>query len=412
VPAKSAIVLVIDRLGSAYLGPYGNTWIETPAINRWASQSRLWENALSDSPSLPALYRSYWQGLPAICSDLPNDVTAPVLKVSLPGQLADAGIESTLITDCPWLYHHLQSDGFDLKTDLSREAPETMASNVGQTQFGQMIAGAIQWVTELEGPSLLWMHAQACDGFWDAPYVLRNHFTEEGDPPPSDCVDPPNLVLEKNADPDQQLAVLHAYAGQVMTIDTCLAALQRTLEDVPAGEEPLLIVTSPRGFPLGEHGRIGPRGDDLFAEVLQVPLLVRDPRQELAGQRVMELVQPVDIHSTLREFFELPSPPRQHRWGKSLLAPVEDLYLEFRQFVSSVHENDWSIRTPIWFLRDSTNAELFAKPDDRWEVNEVASRCGEVVDGLRDAIHKVRLAGGHGDSAELPVLADELVSEG
>ena len=38
---RRAVVLVIDRLGAGYLGPFGNTWIDTPCFNQLASQSLL-----------------------------------------------------------------------------------------------------------------------------------------------------------------------------------------------------------------------------------------------------------------------------------------------------------------------------------------------------------------------------------
>ena len=62
----NAVCLVIDRLHAGYVGAYGNTWIETPALDRLASQSLLLDQALVDSPDLERLYRSYWQGWHAL----------------------------------------------------------------------------------------------------------------------------------------------------------------------------------------------------------------------------------------------------------------------------------------------------------------------------------------------------------
>ena len=62
----NAICLVIDRLHRGFLGAYGNTWIETPAIDRLAAESFVFDQALVDTPHLAALYRSYWQGWHAL----------------------------------------------------------------------------------------------------------------------------------------------------------------------------------------------------------------------------------------------------------------------------------------------------------------------------------------------------------
>ena len=57
---RNAVIVVIDRLGAGFLGPYGATWLDTPALNRLASQSLLIEHPLSDSPELVQVYRSFW----------------------------------------------------------------------------------------------------------------------------------------------------------------------------------------------------------------------------------------------------------------------------------------------------------------------------------------------------------------
>jgi hypothetical protein len=49
---RNTLVVVVDRLGAGFLGPYGATWLDTPALNRLAGQSLLIEHVLSDSPEL------------------------------------------------------------------------------------------------------------------------------------------------------------------------------------------------------------------------------------------------------------------------------------------------------------------------------------------------------------------------
>jgi hypothetical protein len=52
--------------------------------------------------------------------------------------------------------------------------------------------------------------------------------------------------------------------------------------------------------------------------------------------------------------------------------------------------------------------ELFAKPDDRWEANEIASRCGEVVEVLAAELDRFGDAAGKGQLAESAPLAELL----
>ena len=85
----NAIVLVIDRLGSGFLGPYGNTWIETPAWNQLAARSLLVETALSDTADLATLYHSYWHGRHACSARHAQDT--PELAACLADQDVEPG---------------------------------------------------------------------------------------------------------------------------------------------------------------------------------------------------------------------------------------------------------------------------------------------------------------------------------
>ena len=74
----NAICLVIDRLHTGFLGAYGNTWIETPAFDRLAAESFLFDQMLVDSPQLGPLYRSFWQGCHALAPAVRMETSGPV----------------------------------------------------------------------------------------------------------------------------------------------------------------------------------------------------------------------------------------------------------------------------------------------------------------------------------------------
>jgi hypothetical protein len=52
---------------------------------------------------------------------------------------------------------------------------------------------------------------------------------------------------------------------------------------------------------------------------------------------------------------------------------------------------------------------LFAKPDDRWEVNEVSARCPDVVVQLVEALDQFQRAAPSGGLAQLPPLPQSLL---
>ena len=68
-----------------------------------------------------------------------------------------------------------------------------------------------------------------------------------------------------------------------------------------------------------------------------------------------------------------------------------------------------AIRTPAWYLRKTESPELYVKPDDFWEVNDVAVRCQEVVECLLDAADRFEQTIYGGSVADLPALSDVLV---
>jgi hypothetical protein len=68
--------------------------------------------------------------------------------------------------------------------------------------------------------------------------------------------------------------------------------------------------------------------------------------------------------------------------------------------------DETAIRTPAWYLRVAPAAELYVKPDDRWEVNNVAVRCPEIVEGLSQELNRYRNALDAGQATELPPLEE------
>ena len=363
---RSAIVIVVDRLGAAYLGPYGNTWLETPAFNALASQSLVCETVLAQSPALDDTYRSYWESLQAIV-----------------GSSASAA----LVTDEPLIAEHPMAADFGQKTVVRVAATEQCASDVAETGMARLFDTAAETLEELAPPYLLWIHARGMAGPWDAPREFREQFRDEEDPEAGDFATPPQMRIDKGFDPDELLKLMHAYAGQVSLLDRQLGAFLE-LHGERQERETLLAVTSPRGYPLGEHGRIGACDDALYGELLQVPLVVQFPENRAALARTQAILQPFDLAVAVAEHFGVPLEVRSILFQ---IARNED-HLP-RELAIARADRQRAIRTPAWFLRESpldgsVLRELFAKPDDRFEVNEVSSRCAQEVELLADLLDR------------------------
>lgn len=395
---RSAVIVVVDRLGAGFLGPYGNTWLETPHCNRLASESLLVETALADSADLTDAYRALWRGLHRLEPSLEGERGLAELA-------AAAGYETVLVSDEPAVLGFRNANAFANKVHIENGGDDRTTSGgdideLAETGLGRLFAAAMASAGERTSPALIWVHARGMNGPWDAPYAMRKRFADEEDPDPPEFVDPPRYDVPAGADPDELLGVVQAYAGQVALVDAWLGALLEAVGSAAHGEdaagETLVIVTSPRGYPLGEHGRVGPHDDPaqdgFYGELLQVPLLARWPGGSLA--RTQRFGHLADVAMTVADWLGLDMPTAGRMAGSLLAASAieesANARLAPRQVAMAASANQRMVRTPAWMWRASqagndTHDELFAKPDDRWEANEVASRGREIVAQLSAA---------------------------
>ena len=365
---KKAIVLVIDGWGANFLGPYGNTWIETPAMNRLAAESLLFENTIADSADLAEIYHSYWHGIHA-CQRTSSPATG-----SLAEMLAAGGVRSTLVTDDTAVARHPDADGF-ANSIFVESGISGAAIDLEHSQLAQLCASSLEHFDAASVPSCLWIHAKGLTGPWDAPHAWRQAFAQEDDPDPPAFTEPPSRQLPEDVDPDELLGITHAYAAQVVLADHCVEAI---LDQLP--DDYLFLFTSPRGFPLGEHGALGYGVDMLYSEVVQTPLLVRFPDGARATQRRHGFAQPPDLFNALLDWFEIP------RTELPDVPSIFDEQARLRDRACAKMGQAWMMRTPAWLAqqREGRQIELFAKPDDRWDANEIATRCNQAVRELAE----------------------------
>ncbi len=406
---RNAICLVVDGLRASALGAYGNTWYPTPALDQLAARSLVADWLWVDSPEMEQFYRGVWQQVSAFRPVLPST------SVPLPKMLADARIEQSLITDDLWLDGHAAN----LVEDKSRfdsywldHSAKSSARAIEETAMGRLFASAIgqldTWSSAQEpvaasseptAGKMLWVHASGMHGPWDAPYGLRESLVDEDEPAPPTFVSPPQQ--ESGDDPDEWLGIRIAYAAQTIVLDACIGAMVAELEETGLIENTLLMLVGSRGFSLGEHGTAGTECRRLFSEQLHVPWLVSIPHMTGPIARFQGLSQPADIGATLLDWFGcLPvcrqPPTGADCEGRSLLPASQSILTDWRQFVvAQSTDGERAIRTPAWMLRQPDHeqanpSELYTKPDDRWEFNDIAVRCPQIVEELDKVLGLVR----------------------
>jgi len=186
-------------------------------------------------------------------------------------------------------------------------------------------------------------------------------------------------------------------------------------------------MTSSRGFPLGEHRRVGPCDEPFYGELVQVPLLLRFPDGMGAAARSQALVEPADLWATFSQLWQNSPAPASPATASLMSVVRQDIAaLRDRLCIAGLGDQR-AIRTPAWFYRAagegrgtvpifssekmglSPSDELYVKPDDRWEVNNVSNRCLEVVESLQQALLQCEQAIRSGTVADLPPLSDVLL---
>jgi hypothetical protein len=273
-------------------------------------------------------------------------------------------------------------DRFDESVAVESAVPERLADEIADTRLARFFAEATAICSELEAPFLVCLHTRALMAAWDAPFELRDQYTDEEDPAPPDFVAVPNRELPADFDPDELLGMIHAYAGQVSLLDACLGLWLEAWDAGPAAARTLVSLLGLRGIALGEHGRIGPDEKQLAGEIVQVPWIVRFPADQQALARSSALVSQSDWSPLLGDWLA----------GKTPEEIVTGLSESGRSTLQAVYfqsADERAIRTPAWHLRMQASGErmqLFAKCSDRWEANEVSDRCGDIAESLRQLV--------------------------
>ncbi len=294
-------------------------------------------------------------------------------------------------------------------------------------------AAAIELLETRRPPALVWLHTGALDRIWDSPQPLRDQYAAEDDPPVPSLVDPPSLLLDEQTDPDTLLGLRHAYAGEVSVLDRCLGML---LDTIDGGEwkNALCGLTSCRGYPLGEHRIVGNAREALYAELVRVPLWFRLPGSTRYGIHSQALVQPADYYATLLAWFSASGSADDRETpalsGGCSLLQRERLPNSPRTLaIARSKTGEIALATPAWFVRapvishergagsDAEHAiqseterriEVFAQPDDYFQVNEVSDRCRDVVEEFRQVLQAVESVSIDSGPLE-PALSDVLL---
>jgi arylsulfatase A-like enzyme len=385
-------VLVVSVRGwhLGYLGCYGNGWIATPALDRLAAEGTVFDQHFADVPDTAAARRTWRDGRHHF--PIPG-VVEPASSFDLIPALRGAGVSTLLVADGSRPIPEAFLQGWDEAEVLTATADGPLLEqtlDVARSALEQL-ASAERW--------LLWVDLATLLPPWHVPADFSEpYFHDPGDEDEEESADegeqeeepkeedpltpwPDPPVGPINTDDDIDFCRLQAtYAGAASYLDAGLGVL---LEEAP--DDCLVIVTSDHGQALGEHGICGPYRPWLHDEAIHIPLIMRLPKSPGKGLRVSTFTQTVDLTPTLLAAFGLAIPPELH--GRDLLAQAG---AEPRRYACAGwrigEAAEWCLRTPEWayLLPEdaSRRPQLYVKPDDRWEVNDVLQHHPETAPQL------------------------------
>jgi arylsulfatase A-like enzyme len=208
-------------------------------------------------------------------------------------------------------------------------------------------------------------------------------------------------------DPADQAQLRALYQACVADVDRQLFELLEQLEREGALDDTLVVLTSDHGEEFGEHGM--QRHDQLWREVLHVPLIVHLPRNECAGERIAAAVRHIDLTPSLLELLDV-GDTSPLRLGQSWAEWLRDPKLRSSRPVLSEHRSRVDGPLDLWSLRDRgrllhqdrdglKSCDLALDPEERAPQRALAAPSGgpdallssdvarehAVLDGLRAA---------------------------
>ena len=197
---------------------------------------------------------------------------------------------------------------------------------------------------------------------------------------------------------------------------TAIGELFQAMGRLGRMDDTYVFFTRDPGEPLGEHGVVRRFRPWLYEELIHTPLIIRLPGGHRGGGRHQGLVQTVDLLPTIVSALGLkPIEGDDKPHGHDLLPLIRGEVGKVRDFAClGMDLAEFAIRTHLWHLilpievdpEEPRSAELYRKPEDRWDQNNVFEQHVEVAEHLELALRRFVEKLRSGEIEELPPLRD------
>jgi len=425
------VQIVSDTFSRDHLGCYGNDRIHTENLDRFASQSMVFDRAyVASHPTIPNrhdLFTGRYTFIYSMWSPLPEN------EIILSQLLRQAGYTTMLIVDTPHMIRdaHYFDRGFDgwwwirgqehdrYMTNPTKDSTERREAfgtqylqNVSSRRFeedyfvAQTMTSATKWLElNYDQHEKFFLHIDAFDPHepWDPPKWYADMYNPDwkgGDVAGGAYVLGVNRPATSDLAEDELDRLRALYAGEVTMVDRWVGKLLQKIEDLGLFENTAVIFTTDHGTYLGEHGYVGKR-DRLYEEVAHIPLMVRMPDSEgsLRG-RCGAIVQTPDLMPTILELAEAPCPRTVQ--GKSMLplikgkeAPESRTAISSPSLVGRMLPSWITVTSKVWALLAARidpsariESELYNLSEDPSETKNLYDEEDDVAEQLHSEMVK------------------------
>ena len=354
------VLVTVDTLRADHLPAYGYTRIKTPAIDRLAAESILFEDAVSPIPMTLPSHASILTGLLPPSHGV-RDNAGFLLDsriVTLPEILKQQGYKTAAFVSAFVLDSQFKLDqGFDVYSDDFTLAQARVSGTELYRRAEETEREVDAWLnTNSTGKFFLWVH------YYD----------------PHDPYEPPGAYRQEYSG--------SLYDGEIAYTDEILGKFLARLDQLGLKEKTIVVFAGDHGESLGEHNE-QTHALFLYNATQQVPLMFRLP--SAAPKRIRATAGLIDIVPTLLDLTGIRAETSLQ--GKSVLPcingesqPSRSQYSE--SLLAELHYG-WS---PLFSLTtadsrfiDAPRVELYDRRTDPAEQRNIADQHPDLVKTFR-----------------------------
>ena len=275
------VFVTIDTLRADHVHSYGYGKIETPTMDRLASQGVLFESAVAQVPLTTPSHACIFTGTYPFKNGV-RDVGPFTLKptsITLASILKKRGWSTGGFVGSSVLKRvYGFSQGFDTYDDKMAHTIDTSSETEESTRPAeQVVDSAIHWLeNEPRGPFLAWLH------FYDPhqPYHPTAKY--------------------------RKLYPGRPYDAEIAYSDEELGRFLEAVKNSRPGEKTIVVVMADHGEGLGDHGEQR-HGIFLYDATVRIPLIIVGPGVP-AGVRVQQQARTIDVLPTILDLLGIPAP--------------------------------------------------------------------------------------------------------